>query len=71
MPASQLWAVLFFFMLVCLSLNSQVSTHNTLENGIIVNNVTSSMENRRRRNSENTKYFLKLFILEIVTFHNV
>lgn len=28
MPAAQLWAVLFFFMLICLSLNSQVTMLN-------------------------------------------
>lgn len=28
MPAAQLWAVLFFFMLICLALNSQVMIKN-------------------------------------------
>lgn len=35
MPAGQMWAVLFFFMLLCLGLNSQVSKNNgKLNNGI-------------------------------------
>lgn len=32
MPAGQMWAVLFFFMLLCLGLNSQVCIFNRQAN---------------------------------------
>ncbi|XP_020706589.1 sodium- and chloride-dependent GABA transporter ine isoform X1 [Athalia rosae] len=44
MPASQLWAVLFFFMLVCLSLNSQFAVVE-----VVVSSIQDGFPNRMKR----------------------